>query len=122
MMRLRKLLLQLQVRQPAVVRGLFVGVGEPQQRAIGPAWARDLKPEGKSLGVEAARYRDRRNAQAIDPAGLAVWPGLRGAGRGLVEGGNLQRRIDEAIEPEPLQRSVVEVERRLLRTEEVLLR
>jgi hypothetical protein len=56
----------------AVVGGLLVGVGPAEQVAVVPAAGGEFKTEGQAAGIEASDYDDSRDAEDVDPAGLAV--------------------------------------------------
>ena len=99
----------------------FVIVSPPDHVAVVPFAGADLDSEGQAVGVEAAGEADGRDAQHVDPAGVAVWAFGDAAvlRHGLVNGRHLDGWIKEAVEVQAVQLAVVQVENLAAGCEEV---
>src|SRR5262245_51723637 len=103
-----------QHRRTPGFRRLLEGERESKEIAVAPPTAGELDAKRQSIVVASGGNTDRRDADAIDPRGVAVWasaPLTLLQRRQLVVGRHLDCRIHQAVETIPLKRLVVRRQR-----------
>ena len=93
-----------------MVRVPFVVVGPGDQVPVVPLAGADLDAEGQAIFIKPGWKANRRHAQHVDPARVAVRPVTETAilRHGLVDGRHLARGIDEAVEVQAIELLLIE--------------